>query len=49
MFDAEYWWDQAFRFRERAEESGEHEEELLDLAVICEEVANQMADRCPSG
>jgi hypothetical protein len=46
-----YWRDQAARYRQLAEleDSVLEEPELLDLAALCEEVADSVEDRQPSG
>jgi hypothetical protein len=51
MDDADYWRDQAAKFRERAKtaEDPALHEELLDLAAVCEEVADTIEARTPSG
>jgi hypothetical protein len=51
MEDAAFWRDQGVKFRERASAvSDEHlVEELLELAAICEEVAESIEDRAPAG
>ena len=51
MQDAEYWREQAARLRERAETTTNpsRREECLELAEVCEEVAETMETRSPGG
>lgn len=51
MEDAEFWRDQGVKFRERARTIGDDAlmTELLELAAICEEVAESIEDRAPAG
>lgn len=51
MEDAAFWREQGARFRERAESvtDGALAAELLELAAICEEVAEEIEDRAPAG
>ena len=48
---ADYLRDEAAKFRQLAEtaEDPPIKQELLDLAAICEEVANNIEDRMPGG
>jgi hypothetical protein len=48
---ADYLRDQAAKYRQLAEtaEDLSVKQELLDLAVICEETANNIEDRMPGG
>ena len=51
MSETDYWWDQAARYRELAQEAHYHElrREYLDLAATCDEVAADIEARMPSG
>lgn len=51
MEDAAFWREQGARFRERARTLVDDElmAELLELAAICEEVAEAIEDRAPAG
>ncbi len=51
MEDAAFWRDQGVKFRERARTVSDDAlaEELLELAAICEEVAESIEDRAPAG
>jgi len=51
MYDAEYWRVEASKFRERAQQTTDPalREELLDLAAVCEEVAQTIESRAPGG
>jgi hypothetical protein len=51
MEDAEFWRAQGVKFRERASTVSDDAlaEELLELAAICEEVAESIEDRAPAG
>jgi len=51
MEDVAYWRIQAAGFRDRAERTEDRalQNELLELAVICEEVAATIEERAPSG
>ena len=51
MEDAAFWREQGARFRDRARTTadGEVTAELLELAAICEEVAEAIEDRAPAG
>lgn len=51
MEDAAFWRDQGARFRERAGCVADETlaAELLELAEICEEVAEEIEDRAPAG
>jgi len=51
MEDVAYWRIQAADFRHRAERTADPalQGELLELAVICEEVAETIEERAPSG
>ena len=51
MYDAEYWRVEASKFRELAEQTKDaaQRQELLDLAVVCEEVAQAIETRAPGG
>jgi hypothetical protein len=48
---ADYLRDEAAKFRQLAEtaEDSSIKQELLDLAAVCEEVANNIEDRMPGG
>ena len=48
---ADYLRDEAAKFRQLAEtaEDPSIKQELLDLAAVCEEVANNIEDRMPDG
>ena len=48
---ADYLRDEAAKFRQLAEtaEDPSTKQELLDLAAVCEEVANNIEDRIPGG
>jgi hypothetical protein len=48
---ADYLRDQAAKYRQLAETAEQPliKQELLDLAAICEEVANNIEDRLPGG
>ena len=48
---ADYLRDEAAKFRQLAEaaEDPSIKQELLDLAAVCEEVANNIEDRMPGG
>ena len=47
----DYFRQQAVMYRQHAQKTEETfiKEELLDLAAVCEEVANNIEDRRPSG
>jgi hypothetical protein len=49
--EAAYWLEQAAKFRERAETTADQRlmEELLELAAICEEVADEIEHRAAAG
>ncbi len=51
MEDVAYWRVQAAGFRDRAEKTADRalQDELLELAHICEEVAATIEERAPSG
>lgn len=51
MEDAAFWREQGAKFRERAENVTDEAlmAELLELAEICEEVAEEIEDRAPAG
>ncbi|HXY98818.1 MAG TPA: hypothetical protein VEI03_02375 [Stellaceae bacterium] len=51
MEDAAFWREQGAKFRERAESVTDATlvAELLELAEICEEVAEEIEDRAPAG
>ncbi len=51
MYDADYWRVEASRFRELAEQAKDpaQRQELLDLAVVCEEVAETIEAQAPGG
>jgi hypothetical protein len=51
MTDATFWWEQAEKFRERAQASADPNlrEELLELAAVCDEVAAKIEERGASG
>jgi len=51
MEDAAFWRDQGAKFRRRAETSGDPtlKAELVELADICEEVAEEIEDRATAG
>jgi hypothetical protein len=51
MIDADYWLEQAAKFRERAKTTKDPalHDELLDLAAVCEEVAETIESHSPSG
>ena len=48
---ADYLRDEAAKFRQLAETADDPsiKQELLDLAAVCEEVANNIEDRMPGG
>ena len=48
---ADYLRDEAAKFRQLAETAVDSsiKQELLDLAAVCEEVANNIEDRMPGG
>jgi predicted kinase len=51
MEDAAFWREQGARFRDRARTVTDNTltAELLELAAICEEVAESIEDRTPAG
>ena len=51
MLDADFWWDQAQEYRQRAKatRSDERRAELRDLADICLTVAARIEAHAPSG
>ncbi len=51
MLDADFWWDQAQEFRQRAETSrnDDRREELRDLADVCLTVAAHIEEHAASG
>jgi len=51
MYDAHYWRDEASKFRELAEQTRDPvlRQELLDLAAVCEEVAQTIEARALGG
>jgi len=51
MEDAAFWREQSARFRDRANTIDDDDviAELLELAAICEEVAEAIEDRAPAG
>ncbi|MDE2229778.1 MAG: hypothetical protein KGL11_12165 [Alphaproteobacteria bacterium] len=51
MDEADYWWDQAAKLRERAKAARDRKlrQELLDQAAVCEEVAANIEARAPGG
>lgn len=51
MEDATFWREQGVKFRERARTVTDDVllAELLELAAICEEVAESIEDRAPAG
>ena len=51
MLDADFWWDQAQEYRQRAERSRSDagREEFRDLAEICLTVAAHIEEHAPSG
>jgi hypothetical protein len=51
VIEAQYWWDEAARFREQARSSSQPEQgiELLELAEVCEAVAANAEDRVTGG
>jgi hypothetical protein len=51
MIDACFWWDEATKFSEQArvtEDLGQ-QQEFLELAQICEDVAVEIEDRATPG
>jgi hypothetical protein len=51
MTDATYWWDEALKFAEQAEdsESPGQREEFLELADVCKDVAARIDQRSAGG
>ncbi|MGO8917322.1 MAG: hypothetical protein ACLQJR_15550 [Stellaceae bacterium] len=51
MEDAAFWRDQGLKFRDRADTAADDAlmAELLELAAICEEVAEAIEDRATAG
>ena len=51
MDDAEYWRQEATKFRDRAEMIKDPQlyREFLELGAVCEEVAAEIEDRATSG
>lgn len=51
MKDATFWREQAAKYRDDAEavKDAPQSQELLDLAVVCEQVAAEIEDRAPAG
>jgi hypothetical protein len=49
--ETDYWWDQAARYRELAQEAQypELRREYFELAKACDEVAADLEARMPSG
>ncbi len=51
MIDALYWWDEAVKFKEsaRAAEDELTQQEFIELAEICEDVAAKLEERATGG
>jgi hypothetical protein len=51
MYDAGYWRDEAEKLRNYADRATEPRRcaELLDLAIVCDEVAETIEERAPGG
>lgn len=51
MDEANYWWEQALKYRERAEKAVDTatREEMLELGAACEEVAETIEARAGGG
>ena len=51
MIEAFYWWDEAAKFKEqaRAIEDPRQQQEFLELAGICEDVAAEAEERATGG
>jgi predicted kinase len=51
MLDIEYYRDEAEKYRKLAEQTADDEvrQELLELAAVCERVANRIEERLPAG
>jgi len=51
MDEASYWWEQALKYKERANTTPDRtlREELLELGAVCEEVAVEIEQHSPSG
>ena len=51
MYDAGYWRDEAEKLRDYANQVREPQRcaELLDLATVCDEVAEKIEERAPGG
>jgi len=51
MDEANYWWEQALKYKERAEKTADRKArvELLELGAVCEEVAETIQSRTGGG
>lgn len=51
MLDVDYYRDEAEKYRKQAEQVADEQirKELLELAAVCERVANKIKDRMPAG
>jgi len=51
MDEANYWWEQALKYKERAKHAPDRKAraELLELGAVCEEVAESMESRAGGG
>jgi hypothetical protein len=51
MMESSYWFDEAFRYRERAlmSEDPDEQRELLELAQVCSEFAAGVEERATGG
>ncbi|MDE2229761.1 MAG: hypothetical protein KGL11_12075 [Alphaproteobacteria bacterium] len=51
MDEANYWWEQALKYKERAEKARKRalRVELLELGSACEEVAEEIEAHAPGG
>lgn len=51
MMESSYWFDESFKYRERAllSEDAEERRELLELAEICAEFAAGVEERATAG
>jgi hypothetical protein len=51
MIDATYWWEEATKFIQSARETEDPQEqqELIELAEVCQDVAVKMEERATGG
>ncbi len=51
MIDALYWWDEAEKYREcaHAAEDAQQQQEFIELAAVCEDVAVGIEERATGG